>query len=175
MSTTKKAIICAIMIAMCVVLPQAFHAIPNAGSIYLPMHIPVLLCGLITGPLFGLLCGIAGPLLSSLITGMPGIGYLPQMMIELAIYGLVSGLLMNLIKTKKIYVDVLISLIGAMLVGRIVAGILKALIFAYGEYSISLWATSYFLTGLPGIIIQIVLIPIIYGALAKAKLISNRY
>ena len=49
MTNTKKAIICAIMIAMCVVLPMAFHAIPNAGSIYLPMHIPVLLYGLVTG------------------------------------------------------------------------------------------------------------------------------
>ena len=73
MTNTKKAIICAIMIAMCVVLPMAFHAIPNAGSIYLPMHIPVLLCGLVTGWPYGLLCGIAGPVMSHLITAMPGI------------------------------------------------------------------------------------------------------
>ena len=93
MTNTKKAIICAIMIAMCVVLPMAFHAIPNAGSIYLPMHIPVLLCGLVTGWPYGLLCGIAGPIMSYLITAMPGIGYLPQMVIELAAYGLITGLL----------------------------------------------------------------------------------
>ncbi len=76
-TTVKKAIITAICIALCVVLPQAFHAIPNAGSIYLPMHIPVLLCGLVCGWPYGLLCGLAGPLLSSLFTGMPAAAYLP--------------------------------------------------------------------------------------------------
>ena len=170
MTNTKKAIICAIMIAMCVVLPQAFHAIPNAGSIYCPMHIPVLLCGLVCGLPYGLLCGIVGPLLSSLITGMPAMGYLPQMMIELACYGAFSGLLMSLFKLKdtpKVYV----SLIGAMLIGRIIAGICKALIFAGGEYSMAAWTTSYFVTCLPGIIIQIVVVPLIYFALKKAKLI----
>ena len=101
MTNTKKAIICAIMIAMCVVLPMAFHAIPNAGSIYLPMHIPVLLCGLVTGWPYGLLCGIAGPVMSYLITAMPGIGYLPQMVIELAAYGLITGLLMNFLPIKN--------------------------------------------------------------------------
>ena len=71
MSPVKKSIITAVCIALCVVLPQAFHAIPNAGSIYCPMHIPVLLRGLICGWQYGLLCGIAGPLMSALITGMP--------------------------------------------------------------------------------------------------------
>ena len=71
MTSVKKSIITAVCIALCVVLPQAFHAIPNAGTIYCPMHIPVLLCGLVCGWSYGLLCGIAGPLLSSLITGMP--------------------------------------------------------------------------------------------------------
>ena len=66
MSYVKKSIITAACIALCVILPMAFHAIPNGGSIFSPMHIPVLLCGLICGPLFGLLCGIAGPCLSSL-------------------------------------------------------------------------------------------------------------
>ena len=99
MSTVKKAIITAICIALCVVLPQAFHAIPRAGMIYLPMHIPVLLCGLICGWPFGLLCGLAGPALSSVITGMPPAATLPSMMIECAIYGCIAGLLMAIVKT----------------------------------------------------------------------------
>lgn len=171
MTNTKKAIICAIMIAMCVVLPMAFHAIPNAGSIYLPMHIPVLLCGLVTCWPYGLLCGIAGPVMSHLITAMPGIGYLPQMVIELAAYGFISGLLMNFLPVKNETAKVYTSLIGAMLLGRVVSGISKALIFAKGSYSITLWVTSLFVTGLPGIIIQIIFIPVIYFALKKAKLI----
>lgn len=171
MTNTKKAIICAIMIAMCVVLPMAFHAIPNAGSIYLPMHIPVLLCGLVAGWPYGLLCGIAGPVMSHLITGMPPMGYLPQMVIELAAYGLISGLLMNFLPIKNETAKVYTSLIGAMLLGRVVSGISKALIFAKCSYSVTLWVTGLFVTGLPGIIIQIIFIPVIYFALKKAKLI----
>lgn len=78
MSPVKKSIITAVCIALCVVLPQAFHAIPNAGSIYCPMHIPVLLCGFICGWQYGLLCGIAGPLVSALITGMPPLRSCPE-------------------------------------------------------------------------------------------------
>lgn len=175
MNRTKKLTITAIMIALCVILPMAFHMIQNAGSIYLPMHIPVLLCGLVVGPVYGLVCGLIGPVLSMLITGMPGPAYLPQMMIELAIYGLVTGLLMKVVKTKNTTLDLYISLIGAMLVGRIIAGILQALIFKANAYGMSMWVTSYFITGLPGIIIQLILIPLVYNALLKAKLIDNRY
>jgi len=175
MSTVKKSIITAVCIALCVVLPQAFHAIPNAGSIYLPMHIPVLLCGLICGWQYGLLCGLAGPLLSSLITGMPPTAYLPPMMIECAIYGCVSGLMMLIVHTKSTYADLYISLIVAMLCGRVIAGVCRALIFAPGEYSIAAWVGSYFVTALPGIVIQIVLLPSIVFALMKARLIPERY
>ena len=78
-----------------VVLPIAFHSIPNAGSIFLPMHIPVLLCGLLCGPLYGLLCGILAPLISSFAPGMPPMAILPGMTAELAVYGLISGLLIQ--------------------------------------------------------------------------------
>ena len=151
------------------------HAIPRAGMIYLPMHIPVLLCGLTCGAPFGLICGIAGPLLSSLITGMPPAASLPSMMIECAIYGCMAGLLMAVVKTKNTYADLYISLIGAMLCGRVIAGILQALIFSAGNYSIAAWTTSYFVTALPGIIIQLVLLPTLVFALMKARLIPDRY
>ena len=95
LSTVKKSILTAVCIALCVVLPQAFHAIPNAGAVYLPMHIPVLLCGLICGWQYGLLCGLAGPLLSSLLTQMPPMAILPAMMLEVAIYGAVCGIMMR--------------------------------------------------------------------------------
>lgn len=175
MSYVKKAIITAVCIALCVVLPMAFHAIPNAGSIFSPMHIPVLLCGLICGWPFGLLSGIAGPFLSSVMTGMPGAAYLPSMMIELAAYGVITGLVMQFVHTKKIYADLYISLIVGMLGGRIIAGLARALIFAAGSYSMAAWATSFFITAWPGIVIQLVLIPSIVFALEKAKLIPKRY
>ncbi|MDE6723019.1 MAG: ECF transporter S component [Eubacterium sp.] len=175
MTAVKKSIVTAVCIALCMVLPQAFHAIPNAGSIYCPMHIPVLLCGLLCGWQYGAVCGIAGPLISSLFTGMPPAAMLPQMMIECCVYGLIAGLMMKLIKTKNIYADLYTSLILAMLSGRILAGIATALIFAKGEITIAAWATSYFVTALPGIIIQLVLIPTIVFALMKANLVPQKY
>lgn len=174
MSNVKRSILTAVCIALCVVLPQAFHAIPNAGSVYLPMHIPVLLCGLLCGGPYGLLCGLAGPALSHLFTGMPPVGMLPAMLIECGIYGLVSGMMMK-IKTGKLYADLYLSLVAAMLAGRVVSGIAKALIFSAGEYSMALWVTGSFVTSLPGIIIQLALIPTIVFALMKARLIPERY
>ena len=174
MTTVTKSILTAVCIALCVVLPQAFHAIPNAGMIYCPMHIPVLMCGLICGWSFGLLCGLAGPALSSLLTGMPVAAYLPSMMVECAAYGAVAGLMMHVVRTKKAYADLYISLAAAMVLGRVIAGVTKALIFAPGSLTLAAWATSYFVTSLPGIVIQLALIPGIVYALMKARLIPRR-
>lgn len=175
MSVVKKSIITAACLALCVVLPQAFHAVPNAGAVYLPMHIPILLCGLICGWSYGLLCGLAGPALSTLFTGMPPVAYLPVMLIECAVYGAVAGLMMHAVRTRKVYADLYLSLIIAMLSGRLVAGLARAGIFARGSYTMGAWATGYFVTSLPGIIIQIVLIPSIVFALMQARLIPLRY
>ncbi len=175
MSYVKLSMITAVCIALCVVLPMAFHSIQNAGSILLPMHIPVLLCGLICGWPFGLLCGLAGPWLASLITGMPPMAYLPSMLVELAAYGLIAGLMMQLVHTKSTYADLYLSLFAALVGGRVVAGIAKALIFSPGNFAFAAWTTSYFITALPGLIIQIVLLPSIVFALEKARLIPARY
>ncbi len=171
----KKAIITAACITLCIVLPMAFHSIPNAGSIYCPMHIPVLLCGLICGWPFGLLCGLAGPFLSSVFTGMPPVAILPIMMIELATYGIVTGMMMKVVHTQKVYGDLYIGLVIALMTGRIVAGLMRALIFASGEYSIAIWVTTYFITAWPALIIQLAFIPMIVFALEKAQLIPMRY
>ena len=168
----KKLATTGVCMALCVVLPMAFHSIPNGGSIFSPMHIPVLLCGLLCGWYYGLLCGLAGPLLSSLITGMPPIGYLPPMLVELAVYGLVAGLMMLLVRTKRNLVNVYVSLISAMLVGRVVAGIAKALFFTQGGYSVGIWVTAYFVTSWPGIVAHLVLIPVLVLTLKKAGLVK---
>lgn len=175
MSNVKKSIICAVCIALCYVLPLLFHGIQNAGTIFGPMHIPVYICGLVCGVPFGILCGIAGPVLSSALTGMPTIAYLPAMVVELVVYGAFSGLMMKLVHTKNTYIDLYISLIVAMLSGRIIAGISKALIFAAGEYSMAAWVSGSFLTSWPGIVIHLIFIPSIVFALMKAHLIPTRY
>lgn len=175
MSSVKRLILTGVCAALCVVLPMAVHSIPNAGKVLSPMHLPVLLCGLAAGWPYGLLCGLAGPLLSSMITGMPGPAMLPSMMIELAVYGLLAGLLMQLVRTGKLYADLYISLICAMLGGRIAAAVVGAFIFSAGGFSLKAWAMSYFVTSLPGIVLQLVIVPILTAALMRAGLIPGRY
>lgn len=170
----RKSMITAICMALCVVLPLAFHLIPDGGTLFSPMHLPVLLCGLVCGWQYGLLCGLLGPVLSSFITGMPGIGYLPTMMIELALYGLISGLLIKLLYTGRKMADIYLSLVSAMIIGRIITGVVRAFLFAPGSLSIQIWATSYFISCLPGIIVQLILLPILYHALEQANLLPEQ-
>ena len=174
MTHIKKLILAAVCTALCVVVPMAFHAFPNAGQVFLPMHIPVLLCGMLCSWPLGLACGALGPALSSLITGMPLAALLPGMMVECAVYGCVSGLLLRYIRTGSRYADLYLSLVPAMLLGRVVSGIVTALILTPG-LSLAAWATASFVTGLPGIAIQLVLIPGLILGLERAKLIPKRY
>ena len=130
----------------------------------------------LVGCIIGLVCGILGPLLSSLLTGMPPAAMLPSMMVECAVYGIVSGLLLKFVHTKKLHLDLYIALVGAMLAGRIVAGIAKALFFTGGEgYSFALWISSHFVTSAPGIICHLILVPLLMMALYRARLIPARY
>ena len=174
MSYVKMTILTALSIALCVVLPMAFHAIPGAGFILLPMHIPVLLCGLICGWRFGLIAGVLGPLLSSLITGMPMAAFLPSMMVELGVYGLAAGFMIQVIDSKRVFADLYISLVCAMIIGRIIAGISLALIFSPGTYTMAAWITAFFVTSMPGMIIQLAFLPSIVIALEAAGLIPKR-
>ena len=170
----KKLTLAAVCIALCVVLPIAFHSIPDGGSVFLPMHIPVLLCGLVCGWPNGLVCGLMGPLLSSILTGMPPAAILPAMMVECGTYGLVSGLMLKWVRTGKLYADLYIALVAAMLAGRVLSGIAKVLIFMPGM-KLAAWVTASFVTAIPGIAIQLVLLPAIILALERAKLIPKRY
>ncbi len=173
MTTVKRLVTTAICAALCVVLPIAFHAIPNAGSVILPMHIPVLLCGLVCGWPYGLVCGLMGPFLSS-FTGMPPMSVLPGMMVECGVYGMVAGLMMKFVRTGKPTADLYISMVTAMVLGRVVAGFAKALIFAPGTPAFA-WVTTSLVTGIPGIVIQLVVMPLLIAALTRARLLPRRY
>lgn len=176
MSSVKRSSICAMCIALCYVLPLAFHALA-AGSMLSPMHIPVLLCGIICGPGYGAFCGIAGPVLSSVLSGMPSATGLIAMVPELLTYGLVCGLLMKLIHTKNLMLDIYISMIPAMIAGRLMGGIADALFYlgTTGEYSIAMFVSSYLIGSLPGIIAQLILVPTLTFTLEKARAIPVRY
>lgn len=176
MSHVKKLCIGAICAAFCCILPPLFHA-AALGSAFSPLHLPILLCGLLCGWQYGLLCGVAGPVLSCLISGMPAPAMLITMIPELCVYGFLSGLLMHRIRIGRTVADVYCSLIPAMVAGRIVGGCVQALVFAAGtgSYSISLWASSYFVLTLPGAIMQLILLPCIVLVLTRTKLIPARY
>lgn len=170
MKQTKNLVTSGMCVALAIVLPMAFHMIPDAGKVFLPMHIPVLLCGLLCGPVYGLGCGILVPLLSHLFTGMPPTAMLPSMLCELAAYGMLSGILIRVIRTKWNLLNLYTALIGAMICGRIINGVLNALIFNAGKYSMEMWLTASFLQAIPGIVIQLALIPLLVLALQKARL-----
>lgn len=176
MSHTKRIIISALCVALCYVLPMAFHAV-GLGGVLSPMHIPVLLCGLVCGGSYGLLCGILGPIVSSLLSSMPPLLMLPRMIPELCVYGLACGLGMKFIRTGKLAADVYLSLAAAMIAGRIVGGIASAIFYAVtsGVYSIALWLTGYFVESLPGIAAHLILVPVLVLALEKGRAIPARY
>ncbi len=176
MSRLKKICICAVCIALCYVLPVMFHA-TSLGGVLSPLHIPVLLCGIVCGSWFGAFCGIAGPILSSLLSGMPGPTSLITMIPELVAYGIVCGVIMHFVKTKKVILDLYIAMIIAMVAGRIVGGIAK-IFFYLGKaegYTFTLWMNSYFITAFPGIVLHLILIPILVLTLQRTGLIPARY
>ena len=174
MTAVKRTVLAALCAALCVVLPIAVHSIPNAGAVILPMHIPVLICGMVCGWPYGFVCGLLGPLLSSLLTGMPDAAILPAMMVECAVYGMVTGILLKYIWTKNTQLDLYIVLVVAMIAGRVVSGITKALIFTPG-LTMSAWIASGFVTALPGIVIQLALVPQVVCLLMKTGQIPRRY
>ncbi len=178
MSSVKKLCICAICIALCCILPTAFHAV-GLGTTFSPMHIPALLCGLLLGPVYGAVCGIVGPVLASLITSMPPLTRLLYMAPELCVYGLVGGLMMQLVRTRRMGLDLYISLATAMVAGRIVGGIAQWLVVTViggGQvFTLAIWATSYIVGTLPGAVAHLILIPMLVLILEKARVIPVRY
>ena len=169
-----RTVLSALFVALCVVLPIALHMIPDAGSTLLPMHLPVLMCGLICGWPYGFICGLLGPLLPSLLTSMPPMVILPSMMVECAVYGAVAGLVLKFVRTGSLTADLYIALIAAMIAGRVCSGIAKALIFTPG-ITMTAWITASFVTALPGIVLQLVLIPQVVRLLMKTQALPSRY
>ncbi|GAA4067191.1 ECF transporter S component [Amphibacillus indicireducens] len=168
---TKKIVYVSLSIAIGLLLPFIVNMLPIAypGAVLLPMHIPVLICGFVVGGRYGLIAGLLLPPLSFFLTGMPPI--FPtgvSMMLELATYGLLTGLLFKLTNGK-----IVVSLIGAMIGGRIIYGIVNAIIFGVSGTSFGMEAFigGAFITALPGIIIQFIIIPPIVHALRSARLI----
>lgn len=160
----------AMFLALAFVMPFLTGQIPQIGSMLCPMHIPVLLCGLICGAPWGLVVGFIAPLLRSLTLGMPLLfPTAVAMAFELAVYGFVAGLLYKKLPQKKwaIYV----SLLVAMVSGRVVWGIVQLTCMGFDttKFGISAFWAGAVANAIPGIILQIVLIPIVVFLIEKFK------
>ena len=164
MFSVQKLVITALFIAVGVILPR-FFPFPT-GTMFLPMHIPILLAGIICGFPYGIAAGVSIPLICHFATGFPPTAVLPAMLVELAAYGLFTSLLIML-PVKNFYARICISLYGAMILGRVAFGLVNAYIFNIGEYSMETWVTAAFVTALPGIVIQVIVIPPIVMAVQK--------
>ena len=167
--TLFRLIASAMLLAAALVLPFLTGQIPQIGSMLCPMHLPVLLCGFICGPLYGFVVGLIAPLLRFVLFGMPPL--LPTgipMCFELAAYGLSAGLFYRLFPKKAPFLY--LSLILSMLVGRAVWGIAKLVLYNMtgSEFGWAAFMTGAFVQALPGILAQLFLVPILVLALKKA-------
>ena len=165
-----KLILSALFLALAYVLPFLTGQIPEIGAMLCPLHIPVLLCGFVCGPVFGASVGFIAPLLRSLTLGMPPL--FPTaicMAAELTAYGAMTGLLHKIFPKKKPYIY--LSLLSAMVVGRIVWGGAMFLLLGAsgGSFTFSAFLAGALLNAIPGIIVQITLIPILVMVLDKNK------
>lgn len=164
----RRRILAAMFLALALALPFLTGQIPQVGSALCPMHIPVLLCGFFCGPWYALAVGLVAPLLRFALFGMPppmptGIA----MCFELATYGFVSGLLYKLLPGKKVFTYV--TLIAAMLAGRIIWGIARVILagLAQSEFAWTAFLSGAFVNAVPGIILHILLIPVLVIALKR--------
>lgn len=157
-------------LALAYVLPFLTGQIPQIGKMLCPMHIPVILCGFICGAPWGMLVGFVVPLLRSVTLGMPVLfPNAVSMAFELAAYGLISGVMYRILPKKKIYIYC--SLLIAMVLGRLVWGAVQ---FACIGFDASQFGFSAFWAGavanaMPGIILQIIIIPIAVMLIEKNK------
>ena len=165
----QKLVLAALCLGLCMVLPFLTGQIPEIGSMLSPMHFPVLLCGFICGPMWAAIIGAAAPLLRFALFGMPPI--FPagvSMCFELAVYGLVSGLLYGMLPRRKI--SIYISLLAAMLCGRVVWGAVRLVISGVigNAFTWAAFLSGAFTSAIPGIILHIALIPALVMALERA-------
>ena len=172
---TLKMILAALFLALAYVMPFLTGQIPEVGSMLCPMHIPVLLCGFICGPVWGLVVGLISPVFRSLTLGMPPL--FPTalcMAFELATYGAISGLMHKLLPRKKPFVYC--SLVIAMLAGRIVWGAAMFICLGIngGSFTFAAFIAGAITNAIPGIIVQIILVPILVMLLDDPKILKLR-
>lgn len=167
-----KLVLSAMFLALGLLMPFLTGQIPQFGSMLLPMHLPVLICGFVCGWKWGLLVGFVTPLVRSLVFGMPPM--IPTalcMAFELATYGAVAGWLYMKLRERKEHV--VIPLVAAMIAGRVVWGLASFVVytaFMEGAFTLGMFWAGGFAKAWPGIVLQLVVVPAVVYALERAKL-----
>ena len=167
--STKRMVFAALCLALAYVLPFLTGQIPQIGKMLCPMHIPVLLCGFLCGWPWGLAVGFIAPLLRSLTLGMPIL--FPGavcMAFELATYGAVSGILYRILPRKRVFLYV--SLLSAMLLGRVVWGISMLICLVGikgGQFGFAAFISGAITGSIPGILIQLILVPLVVEVVVR--------
>jgi len=164
----------AMFLALAYVMPFLTGQVPQIGAMLCPMHVPVILCGYICGAPWGLTVGAIAPLLRSLTLGMPPL--FPKalaMAFELAVYGLMSGVLYRVLPQKKI--NIYVSLLLSMIAGRLVWGVVQFFFMGLDstKFGFSAFWAGAVVNALPGIVLQIVIIPIVVMLFEKTKIINR--
>lgn len=169
----KKLTVAALCLALCLVLPFLTANSIALGNMLSLMHIPVLLCGLTCSWPLGLLIGFLAPLLRCFLLGAPPVMIAVPMAFELAVYGLITGLLYPRVKGKK--AGIYLALIPALVTGRIMAAAVKFSMLGLGylqSFTLGQFVQAYLVIQWPGILLQLVLIPLVVFALQKANLME---
>lgn len=172
--STKNLVLMAIFLALGLLLPFLAGQIPQIGNMLLPMHFPVLICGIVCGWQYGLGLGLVLPILRFFLFGMPPLYPIGiAMAFEMAVYGAVIGLVYRLLPQKP--ASVYIALVTAMLSGRIVWGSAQVILLglAGSAFTWELFIAGAFLNAVPGIVLQIVFVPAIIIALQKTGVINT--
>lgn len=169
--STKKLVTASMLLAIGVVIPSLFHLSGIPGQVFLPMHISVLIGGFLLPPGLAMLLGMLTPLLNSIITGMPPLFPMAVIMVfELGAYGLAASLFY-----RKLKVPSLLALIISMILGRIVSGITIFILSAFFTIPFDpiLFVKGGVISGFPGIIIQLIIIPTLVYAIVKYTTINQ--
>ena len=173
MGKAKRCLLDLLLAACCVglglLLPWAFRWVNHGTQVLLLLQLPVLLCWMLCGPAYGLSCGLLVVLLPQFFPGIPGVAPSAGALWELAVYGFLAGLFTYLLAAAPPVLNVSVSLLGAMLLGRAFCGLLEAFVFASG-YTWAQWLRESFVICLPGIVLQLAAIPLITLALRRCKI-----
>ena len=168
---TQNMSVASVCLALCLVLPFFTGQDQAWGNALCPMHIPVLLCGFLCGWPWGLAVGFIAPLFRCLLFGMPP--FYPvaiAMAFELAVYGLLTGLFYRLLPKKLpfFYVSLIIAMVG----GRLVWGAARCVMLFVKDtpFTFEIFLTSAVVNAVPGIILQILIVPALVHLLRRAKL-----